>query len=174
MELRTARLVLRPWNRQDEAALVRHANNRNIWIRVGDRFPHPYTRKDARRWLKTRHHSPYPPTNFAITLEGEAIGGVGFERKRDLARMTAEVGYWLSEMHWGKGYATEVVQAIAQYAFERFDFVRLEARVLEGNAASSRVLEKAGFSLETTMRQAGFKDGRVLDMLLYARLKPVP
>lgn len=174
MEIRTARLVLRPWRRQDESALVRHANNRNIWIRLGDRFPHPYTRKDARRWLKARPHAPYPPTNFAITLDEEAIGGVGFERKQDLSRLTAEVGYWLSETYWGKGYATEALQAIALYAFERFDFVRLEARVMEGNAASSRVLEKAGFSFETAMRRAAYKDGRVLDMLLYARLKPMP
>jgi len=76
-------------------------------------------------------------------------------------------------MHWGKGYATEAVRAMADYAFSRFDFIRLEARVLEGNPASGRVLEKAGFTLETAMRRAGFKDGRVLDLLLYARLAPV-
>ena len=49
MEIKTERLVLRPWKAEDEQALVRHANNRNIWIRLADRFPFPYTRKDARR-----------------------------------------------------------------------------------------------------------------------------
>jgi len=173
MELKTERLVLRPWKPGDEKALLRHANNRNIWIRLADRFPYPYTRKDAKRWIRASERAPFPPAQFAIVLDGEAIGGIGFERKTELGRFTAELGYWLSEMHWGKGYATEAVRAMADYAFSRFDFVRLEARVLEGNPASGRVLEKAGFTLETAMRRAGFKDGRVLDLLLYARLAPV-
>ena len=173
MEIKTERLVLRPWKPSDEKALIRHANNRNIWIRLGDRFPFPYTRKDARRWIRFTERVPFPPTNFAIVLEDEAIGGIGFERRNDLERFTAELGYWLSEQHWGKGYATEAVQAIAAYAFSRFDFVRLQARVLEGNPASCRVLEKAGFTRENTMRRGAFKDGQVMDLLLYARLRPV-
>jgi ribosomal-protein-alanine N-acetyltransferase len=173
MEIKTPRLVLRPWKHEDEKAILRHANNRNIWIRLTDRFPHPYTRKEARRWIRASERAPFPPTQFAIVLEGEAIGGVGFERRRDLERFSAELGYWLSEVHWGKGYATEAVQAVAEYAFSRFDFVRLQARVLDGNPASSRVLEKAGFTLEAAMRRAAFKDGRVMDLLLYSRLKPV-
>jgi RimJ/RimL family protein N-acetyltransferase len=174
MEIRTERLLLRPWSPGDETALCRHGNNRNIWIQLTDRFPHPYTRKDARRWIRVNRALPPPPTQFAIVLDGEAIGGVGFERKTDLGRFTAEVGYWLSEEHWGKGFVTESVGAVADYAFAKFDFVRLEARVLEGNPASARVLEKAGFTREAAMRRAGFKDGRILDLLLYARLKPVP
>ena len=173
MEIKTQRLVLRPWKPEDEKALLRHANNRNISIRLTDRFPYPYTRKDARRWIRAAERASFPPTQFAIVLDGEAIGGVGFERKNDLERFTAELGYWLSEMHWGKGYTTEAVQALADYAFSRFDFVRLQARVLEGNPASGRVLEKAGFVLESTLRRGAFKDGQVMDLLLYARLKPV-
>lgn len=173
MEIKTERLVLRPWKPEDEQALVRHANNRNIWIRLGDRFPFPYTRKDARRWIRFAERASFPPANFAIVLDGEPIGGIGFERRTDLERMTAELGYWLSELHWGKGYASEAVQAIANYAFSRFDFVRLQARVLEGNPASCRVLEKAGFQQENTMRRGAFKDGKVMDLLLYARLRPV-
>ena len=125
-------------------------------------------------WIRASERAPFPPSQFAIVFEGEAIGGVGFERRNDLERFSAELGYWLSEAHWGKGYATEAVQALADYAFSRFDFVRLQAHVLEANPASSRVLEKAGFTLETAMRRAAFKDGRVMDLLLYARLKPVP
>src|SRR5262245_53672855 len=124
MEIKTERLVLRPWKPEDETALVRHANNRNIWIRLADRFPFPYTRKDARRFIRSTARAPFPPTQFAIVLDGEAIGGVGFERRAQLERLTAEMGYWLSEMHWGKGYATEAVAALAEYAFSRFDFVR--------------------------------------------------
>jgi RimJ/RimL family protein N-acetyltransferase len=173
MEIKTERLVLRPWKPGDEGALLRHANNRNIWIRLGDRFPFPYTRKDARRWIRASQRSPFPPTQFAIVLEGEAIGGIGFERRTDLERFTAELGYWISELHWGKGYTTEALRAVGEYAFSRFDFVRLQARVLEGNPASGRVLEKAGFTLETSMHRGAFKDGRVMDLLLYARVRPV-
>jgi ribosomal-protein-alanine N-acetyltransferase len=173
MEIKTERLVLRPWKSEDEKALLRHANNRNIWIRLSDRFPFPYTRKDARRFIRSMGRAPFPPTQFAIVLQGEAIGGVGFERGKELERLTGEVGYWISEAHWGQGYTTEAVRALAEYAFSRFDLVRLEARVLEGNPASERVLEKAGFTLENTKRRGAFKDGRVMDLHLYARLKPM-
>src|SRR5262245_53689093 len=114
MEIKTERLVLRPWKHEDEKALLRHANNRKIWIRLSDRFPFPYTRQAARRFIRVNARAPFPPTQFAIVVEGEAIGGVGFERRNELERFTAELGYWLSEQHWGKGYTSEAVRAIAE------------------------------------------------------------
>lgn len=170
MELRTPRLLLRPWRRGDEEALVRHADNPRVSRFLRDRFPSPYTRADADSWIAHIERRSGPVTAFAIVATDEPIGGVGIEPLQDVYAIGAELGYWLSEEHWGKGFATEAVQALVPYAFEVTGLRRLQACVYDTNVASARVLEKAGFALEGRLRQAVRKRGVVHDVLLYARL----
>jgi RimJ/RimL family protein N-acetyltransferase len=167
-------LTLRRWRADDLEALVRHANNRNVWINLKDRFPHPYTESDARAWIAHCDARTGEPTTFAIDWQGEAVGGVGLEPMADVYRLTATVGYWLGESFWGRGFATQALRAISAYAFSTFDLHRLEAAVFAWNLASSRVLEKAGYSLEGRLRRSIIKDGRIADTLLYARLREAP
>ena len=166
-----AGLVFRNWRSRDVEALCRYANNRNIWINLLDRFPNPYTKRDAERWIDLNNATLSPPVNFAIELEGEAIGGVGLQRHQDVQSGTAEIGYWVAEPFWGRGIATAAARFIADYAFRAYPFIRLEARVFEWNPASARVLEKAHFRLEGRLRNAVTKDGRLGDALLYARCR---
>ena len=63
------------------------------------------------------------------------------------------------------------VRAFTPWAFERYDLLRLWAGVFETNPASARVLEKAGYAFEGQLRRAVVKDGKVLDELIYARLR---
>jgi RimJ/RimL family protein N-acetyltransferase len=108
--------LLRPWASGDEDALARHANNRNVWLNLRDRFPHPYTREDAARWIALC--APVvPPQNLAIAVGSEAVGGIGLERGADVYRRTAEVGYWLGESFWGRGIATAALRRFSEYAF---------------------------------------------------------
>ena len=171
MEIRCERLLLRPWRRGDEGALIRYANNRNVWRNLRDRFPHPYTIADAESWIRRNEETNEPTMSFAIVLEGEPVGAVGLEHREDVDRRTLELGYWLGEPFWGRGLATEAARAVADYAFATFDVERLEAGVFEWNPASGRVLEKAGFQLEARLRKSVFKDGQLIDRLLYARLR---
>jgi RimJ/RimL family protein N-acetyltransferase len=69
---------------------------------------------------------------------------------------------------------TEAVAAITEWAFARFGLTRVFAVVFERNAASRRVLEKAGFALEGRLRRSAIKDGRVLDEVVYARVRDEP
>jgi ribosomal-protein-alanine N-acetyltransferase len=163
--------VLRPWAWGDEPALVRHANDREVWRNLRDRFPHPYTPDDAAAWLRSPEAQGKPPRNFAIVVEREAVGGIGLEPRQDVYRRTAEVGYWIGTRFWRQGLATDALRALVEYAFPTFDLVRLEACVFEWNAASCRVLEKAGFRLEGRLRRSVTKDGHLIDSLLYARLR---
>ena len=101
MQIRADGFVLRPWKPGDEAALVWHANNRKISRRMRDSFPHPYTQADAEDWIRQVQAQGEPPCNFAIVLAEEPIGGVGLTPQLDVQRRTAEVGYWVSESHWG-------------------------------------------------------------------------
>lgn len=169
MEIKLSRCAIRPWQPGDEESLVRHANNRKIWLNVRDAFPHPYTMEDAVGWIEKANEPPV--TNFAIVVESEAVGGVGMILKDDIYRRSAEVGYWLGEQFWGRGLVTEAVRAIIEYAFENFDLCRLYAGVLEWNPASMKVLEKAGFQLEARLRKAVTKDNQTMDEFIYAIIK---
>jgi ribosomal-protein-alanine N-acetyltransferase len=170
-ELKLARCTLRPWRAGDEASLVRYANNRNVSGNLKDRFPFPYTAADAVAWIA--HASGQAPVvNFAIVVDGEAVGGVGIELGTDVFRRSAEVGYWLGEPFWGRGIASEVLGAITDYAWTTLDVIRLEAGVFSWNPASARVLEKAGYTLEGRLRQGVVKHGRVGDRLIYGLLRP--
>jgi len=158
---------IRSWRESDETALVHYANNRNIWINLRDRFPHPYRRADARAWLAHATGSR-PETNFAIEVGGEAAGGIGFHPQEDVHRRSAELGYWLGEPFWGRGIVTQAVRALTAYAFRTHDLVRIYAFVFEWNPASARVLEKAGFTREGCLRRSVVKDGQTIDQFLYA------
>lgn len=160
-------LSIREWRTGDAESLVRYANNRNIWRNLRDRFPHPYTIDDATSWIG-RCVVESPAVNLAIATPDEAIGAIGVVLRTDVESRSAEIGYWLGEPFWGRGIATSAVRAVADYAFSTFDLVRLDAVVFGWNAASARVLEKAGFTLEGRQESAVFKDGEFTDGLMYA------
>jgi [ribosomal protein S5]-alanine N-acetyltransferase len=167
MELNCGKCKVRSWYPHDVESVVRHANNRKIWLNLRDRFPHPYTRADAENWTKGAP-SARPETSFAIDISGEAVGGIGFEIKTDVERHSAEVGYWLGEDFWGRGICTEALKTITPYAIETYHLNRIFALPFSENLGSIRVLEKAGYKRECIMRQSAFKDGRFVDQILYA------
>ena len=165
MELELQRCTLRPWRPEDVDAIVPHADDRAIWLNLRDRFPHPYTREDARRWVGS--HDAGDP-QFAIVVDGRACGAIGLLGGVDVHRRTAEIGFWLGRRYWGRGIVTEAVRAVTELAFSRYGFSRVYAMVYEWNPASARVLEKAGYRLEGRQRKNALKDGREIDTLLYA------
>jgi ribosomal-protein-alanine N-acetyltransferase len=171
MLLRGERCNVRPWRIDDAAALVRHANNQNIAKQLRDRFPYPYTRANAVAFLE-HAISVEPPTNFAIEVEGEATGGIGFVCGSDVERYSAEIGYWLGEEYWGRGIATEALLLVTDYAFTMRNLLRLFALPFLDNIGSTRVLEKAGYVREGVLRASSVKYGHPRDQALYARVNP--
>ena len=169
MELKLKTCSVRSWDWRDRDAIVKHANNRNVWINLRDRFPHPYTVNDARRWLDMVVGQE-PETNFAIAVADEAVGGIGFTVQHDVARRSAEIGYWLGEEFWGRGIGTEALIAVTDYAFSNYDVCRLYAHVFDWNRASARVLKKAGYEFEGRMKKSVTKDGQTVDQLMYAMI----
>lgn len=165
--MKLSRCVVRTWRPADAPAIVPHANNRKVWINLRDSFPHPYTLADARRWIRAAR-ALRPPTNFAIEVEGSAAGGIGLRLREDVHRHAAEIGFWLAEVHWGRGIATEAVRAVTDHAFRTFDLRRIDAHVFEWNPASMRVLEKSGYTCEGRMRRSVTKDGKTIDSVIYA------
>jgi ribosomal-protein-alanine N-acetyltransferase len=153
VELPLKTCVVRSWRAADADSLARHADNRKIWINLRDAFPHPYTKRDAREYLRSIRHRT-PETMFALAVNGEAVGGIGFVLRGDVERVSAEIGYWLGEPFWGRGIATEALVAITRYAVDMHGLMRVFAVPFAWNTASCRVLEKAGYTLEARLRNS--------------------
>ncbi len=80
----------------------------------------------------------------------------------------AEVGFWLLPQYWGKGIALEALQTAINFWKEQKYLHRLESFVEEGNSASSKLLEKAGFQFEGKMKDCEIKHGNYINLLIYA------
>ena len=162
---------LRDWSLSDCESLARHADNIRIWSNVRDVFPHPYTPNDAVVFISSVISKPRPAVDRAIDINGEAVGGIGLVMQQDVERISAEIGYWLSENFWNKGIMTEAVKQMAEYAFTCFPLSKLFAPVYEHNLASMKVLEKAGFEKEGVLKKAAIKNGIVIDLHYYGLIK---
>jgi RimJ/RimL family protein N-acetyltransferase len=170
VQIELAECTIRSWRLEDAPSLAMNANNRNVWLTLRDRMPHPYTLRDAEAYVQQRLVEPHR-LMFCIDVDGDAVGGIGVHPGDDVNRLTAELGYWLAEPYWGRGIMTAAVAAIVGYAFENRPLERIEAYVYANNPASARVLEKCGFTFEGRMRRNVIKDGAMLDSLLYALLR---
>lgn len=132
-----------------------------------DSFPSPYTEERAKAFIEMAM-SHTPTRLFGIEVEGEVAGGIGLHPQTDIMRTNAELGYWLSEQHWGKGIITEAIRQMVKYGFANLEVTRIFARPFGNNPASARALEKAGFLLEGRFEKTILKNGELLDELIYA------
>ena len=173
MELQCGVYLLRPWRESDATGIVRHANDRDVWLNLRDQFPHPYGTADAHAYIQSVV-SQSPPLSFAIVVGDDPAGGIGLRPGTDIERCSAEIGYWVGRTYWGRGIMTAAVRAVTTYAFTSLDLVRVFALPFTDNAASVRVLEKAGYMREGLLRSSAIKAGQVRDQYLYAAVRPGP
>ena len=171
MQIDCPSCLLRPLVAADAESLARHANDHGVWRNLRDRFPHPYTVADAQAYIAHAAARPVQ-TSFGIVVDGEAIGNIGLMLGADIARRSAEVGYWIGRAFWGRGIAVDALRATTQYAFDSLALARVFAVPFATTSRSVRVLEKAGYVKEGVMRHSAVKEGRLLDQLLYAAYSP--
>ena len=164
--------TLRPWRKGDEDALARYADNPNIAANLRDVFPWPYSRRDAVSFVEhCVRQEGRGQLARAIEVDGAAVGSISLTLGSDVYRRSAELGYWLAEPFWGRGLMTAAVEAVCREGFGTWDIVRIYAEPYARNLASRRVLEKAGFTLEGTLRRSVFKNVEMLDSCIYALLR---
>lgn len=163
---------IRKWKLSDAAALTVAISNKKILDNLRDGLPYPYTEKDGEDYISDMLSTNEDETfAFAITSDNKVIGSIGVFRQENIHRQTAELGYYISEEYWGKGIMTEAVKQICEYVFSNSDIIRIYAEPFAYNIASCRVLEKAGFQYEGTLRNNAVKNGKVIDMKMYSILK---
>lgn len=106
-----------------------------------------------------------------VELESDKIIGSCGYNFLDFDNSKTEIGYDLAKTHWGKGYATEAVSALINFAFNSLMINRVEAKVEPENIGSIKVLQKLNFTYEGTMRQCEKSKGKFIDLNIYSKLK---
>jgi len=138
--LETKRLALRAARLEDAKAVAALANDRRIAENTA-RIPYPYKLADAEQFIAGANKKG--EAAYLITLHDKTIiGACGLMFHYD---DTPEIGYWLGVPYWNKGYATEALHALIDYAFTDLTHDAVQAGARVTNPASRRVLEKCGF-----------------------------
>jgi len=163
-------ILIRSYQEEDARSLAKYANNRKVWQNLRNAFPSPYSEKDALSWIDFNQKIKQP-LSFALIVNGECAGSIGFKPRSDVYLKNQELGYWLGEPFWGKGIMSKAVKKLSDIALERFDIVRLEAHIYSWNIGSMRVVEKAGFHREAILKQRIFKNGQIADEHVFVRFK---
>lgn len=162
---------IRKWKLSDAKDLATALSNKKIQDNLRDGLPYPYTEKDGADYISAMLAANEDETfAFAITVDDKVVGSIGVFRQGNIHRQTAELGYYIAEEYWGRGVMTEAVTQICEYVFDKSDIIRIYAEPFAYNAASCRVLEKAGFQCEGTLRKNAVKNGKVIDMKMYSLL----
>jgi RimJ/RimL family protein N-acetyltransferase len=154
LTIETPRLVLRLPEPHDAPAVARCVGDFDV-ARMTGSIPHPYPVEAAEGWIvfaaaQRRRGENY---SFVIEVKGESVpggvlsgvlGGAGVFRRRPW--LDWEVGYHVAKPAWGRGIASEALAAVISWSRAELASSRLTAGYFEDNAASRRVLEKAGFA----------------------------
>jgi len=172
--LRTERLLLRPFRPEDARVVQRLAGAREV-ADTTLTIPHPYLDGVAETWIGT-HGDAWERgerVTLAITCEAEGVVGA-ISLHLILKHRRAELGYWVGQPFWNRGYATEAVRAVLAFGFETLGLNRIHAAHLSRNPASGRVMQKAGMRFEGTLREHVVKAGRLEDLAEFALLRTDP
>ena len=165
------KIELRKWTVNDKESLMAICNAADRSYLTG-RLPFPYTEADADWWLKmVEGHDGKDGIFRSVSVDGMIVGNISVEQKSDVYSKDAEIGYLLITEKWSQGIMTEAVGQICDIAFSSLDIIRITGLVYEPNSGTRRVLEKNGFLLEGTMKNAVVKEGRVYDLCVYGKLK---
>ena len=178
-KLETERLILRPPQESDAAAMAPLANNLTLTKNTVS-MPYPYTLDDARAFITRSRERRAKGADFPFAIFKKAgmtlIGAVGVHPERNF-----ELGYWIGEPFWGQGYATEAARRVVRFAFEELNANKIVAGWYHDNPASGRVLEKLGFRHEKEEERPSMARGQAatcrmmaLTRATFARLEKTP
>lgn len=158
----TDRLILRAPHIEDVDAIANLADNLRV-AEMLSRMPHPYTKAHAVDFVRRANAGEIGKCVYAITLaqNGTFVGCCGINYRRGAGKDELEIGYWLGEPHWGKGYATEAAHALVDLVFRATQVEKLYASCRVSNIASRRVLYKSGFQYTNTGMMDSINAGNV-------------
>lgn len=155
-------------------AIAELANEYDIMRNIGSHgFPYPYTLQDALFFIsKNREtYSKAFAIDFLILVDNEIVGVIGLS-DIDYDDRSAHVGYWIGKKYWNKGYASEALKLMREFASDELSLRRLHTSVLEYNPASLKVLLKNGFAIEGYSKDAFYFEGKYYAFFKLGRVFP--
>jgi ribosomal-protein-alanine N-acetyltransferase len=171
-DIETDRLLLRKMRLEDAEAVFAYASDPEVTRYVTWDTHHSIEDSRAFLELTVESYANGGEAGWGIVYKGDLrfVGTCGLVNwSREHAR--AELGYVLSGRYWGRGLMTEAVGAMIRFGFWRMGLNRIEARCVAENAASARVMEKAGMVHEGTLRKRERLKGEYRDMEVYSILR---
>ncbi|MDA0781064.1 MAG: GNAT family N-acetyltransferase [Rickettsiales bacterium] len=170
VEISKDNFKMRPFKSSDALAFVNGLNTKTI--ARDTTIDLPCTMDAANWWISfiqsAEQKKPLPEKHFVIDIDGGLVGSIGII---NIDKHKGELGYWLTDKHFGKGIMTKAINEMVRYCTKDIGLKRIFAPVLPHNKASARVLEKNGFELEGTLKKYFKKDGNYIDALAYAYVK---
>jgi RimJ/RimL family protein N-acetyltransferase len=170
--LGTERLVLRPLQLEDAPEMQRLAGDREI-ASTTLTIPHPYEDGMAEAWIRSTWEQHQKGEAIALAIverqQQAFLGIIGLHLRPEHER--AEMGYWIGQPYWGRGYVTEAARRMLRYGFEELGLNRIYASHFGHNPASGRVMQKIGMRYEGLSRQHVKKWGEFVDLETYAILR---
>lgn len=177
-QLITERLILDQIKPSDIPNIVAYAGNPNI-TETTRTMPHPYFDEDAIAWMNMANNGFKEGDLYIFAIRQKEtlnfIGGIGLTL--DIDNNRAELGYWLAEPFWNKGYTTEAVQCILEFGFKTLNLNKITAVYLTTNEASGKVMIKNGMIKEGELLDHDIKkdhtvsDGKYVSLFQYRMLK---
>lgn len=171
-EIKTDRLTLRTLSFTDIPKIIEYAGNKNV-SEMTLNIPHPYQEQDAVFWLNSANKRFAQKTQFTfgirIKSSDDFIGGMGLKVNQRFNR--AELGYWIAEAFWNKGYATEAASAILKFGFTHLQLNKIYATHLKENPASGKVMIKNGMIKEGELKEHTKKGDRYRTLIQYRLTK---
>ena len=160
VELRTKRLLLRPWRLSDVDDLFAYASDVD-WGRYLT-VPQPYLRRDAEEFVAHTVLTSWNQKPFlAMVFENRAVGALGLGL--NVEHRTAELGYSVAKELWGLGLVPEAAEAVIDWGFQSFPIEKVFARADARNRQSVRVMEKCGMKQEAFLRKHRHFRGEQID-----------
>ncbi|MGI9516621.1 MAG: GNAT family N-acetyltransferase, partial [Pirellulaceae bacterium] len=166
------RLLLRPFTQADAPVVQELLQCREIAAHTRS-IEHPYPEGGAEKWISQHEEfwNEGKASVFAICEKPNIdvpVGAIGLELNS--SDENAELGYWVGQPYWGRGFCTEAAEVVVRFGFDHFGLHKIHAHHMTRNPASGRVLKKIGMHLEGQLRGHIKKWGKFEDVAFYGLL----
>lgn len=168
----TQNLILGKIQASDIPKIVEYAGNIKVAQTTLD-IPHPYAEKDAIFWINSANQGFAQQTQFTFGIRikrtNEFVGGIGLNINQRFNR--GELGYWIAEPFWNRGFATEATSAVLEFGFNTLGLNKIFAMYLLDNTASGKVMIKNGMIKEGELKDHNKKGDEYRSLVQYRLTK---
>lgn len=167
------KVKLRGFEKNDLEETHKAMNNPNMTRYLSVYF-RPHSKEEEEEWIEKTWEKRQKGQEYTFAVEEktseELIGSVSLLSIKQKDKR-AELGIWIKEDYWGKGYGTEAEELMVKYGFEELNLHSIYARAFDFNERSQKAIEKVGFKKVGKQRESLYRNGRYCDTLYYDMLK---